>query len=266
MPTMVMTTNRGIDMIDLHSHLLPGVDDGAQTFEEALYLADLAVKEGIRQLIVTPHHRNHRYLNHGNDVCEATEHLAHYYQQNGISLQIRPAQEIRLNENLLDDIYSGDVLALDEEGKYFLIEFSTRKVPDYAYPLFKAMIVEGMIPVIAHPERQHIFAKDLNKLYEFIQIGCIGQLTASSYIGAFGSELKRVSQQMIEHNLVHIIASDAHNTTNRLFNMKKAYQQLESEYGKRKAIYFQENARCVWDGEDGQWALPKKKKRWFNLF
>lgn len=253
-------------MIDLHSHLLPGVDDGAQTSEDSLILAELAIREGIKHLVLTPHHRNHRYINHAKDVCEATEDLVKHCQANGIELDMRASQEIRIYERLLDDIYGEDLLSLDEEGRYFLIEFPTKSIPDYASSLLKAMIREGMTPVIAHPERQHVFAKDLNKLYDFIAMGCVGQLTASSYIGAFGGELKRISQQMIEHNLVHVLASDTHNTTNRPYNMRRAFEQLRAEYGDAMVSYFHENARCIWDGETGRWATPKKKKRWFNLF
>ncbi|WP_124059153.1 tyrosine-protein phosphatase [Vaginisenegalia massiliensis] len=254
-------------IIDLHSHLLPGVDDGAQTVEQSLELARLGVKEGVKHLVLTPHHRNGQYLNYKADVLHAADALNRIYQENGIELEVYPSQEIRINEKFMDDLYNDKLLSLDADGKYYLIEFPTASIPDFALPLIDGLCAEGITPVIAHPERNHIFGKDLNRLYEFIELGCLAQLTTSSYAGMFGQKIHDICCQMIERNLVHILASDVHHITGRPFNWQAALQQMQSEYDQEMVDYFMQNARDIFNGDAVKRYKPEKgKKSWFKLF
>ncbi|MGX7075320.1 tyrosine-protein phosphatase [Globicatella sanguinis] len=253
-------------LVDIHSHLLPGVDDGAKDIENSIELAQVAVSEGVEHLILTPHHYNNQYVNHKYDVIKATEELQRIYDRAGINLKVYPSQEIRIHHDLLDNIlYKDDYLSLDARGKYYLIEMPTKSVPDYALDLLKEMIQQGMVPVIAHPERNHAFAKDIRLLYQFIEAGCLSQVTSHSYIGFYGEKLRKISQEMIEHNLIHIISSDAHHLEYRPFNMQKAYEQVELDYDSRLAEYFKHNAAAVFNGDDVVTMRPKKKKR-FGFF
>ena len=253
-------------LVDIHSHLLPGVDDGAKDIENSIELAQVAVSEGVEHLILTPHHYNNQYVNHKLDVIKATEKLQRIYDRADINLKVYPSQEIRIHHDLLDNIlYKDDYLSLDACGKYYLIEMPTKSVPDYALDLLKEMLQQGMVPVIAHPERNHAFAKDIRLLYQFIEAGCLSQVTSHSYIGFYGGKLRKISQEMIEHNLIHIISSDAHHLEYRPFNMQKAYEQVELDYDSRLAEYFKHNAAAVFNGDDIVTMRPKKKKR-FGLF
>lgn len=170
-------------MIDLHSHLIPGVDDGAEDLDKSLELARLAVSEGVQHMVLTPHHRNGRYLNRKADVLIAVEQLRQDYQAAGIAMKLYASQEIRINEEFFDDLYNGDLLPLDESGRYYLIEFPTTSIPDYSWSLIKEMLNQGITPVIAHPERNHVFAKDMNLLHQYIEAGCVSQIISSSYVG-----------------------------------------------------------------------------------
>ncbi|MBF6977540.1 hypothetical protein IU403_00085 [Aerococcaceae bacterium zg-BR22] len=253
-------------LVDIHSHLLPGVDDGAQTIDQSIELAQLAVSEGIEHLLLTPHHYNNQYVNHKAEVVEATEALQQIYDKAKVPLRVYPAQEIRIRETLLDDLlYSDDFLSLDSGGRYYLIEMPTKTVPDYALSVLKSVLAAGITPVIAHPERNHEFAKNLRLYYQFIEAGCLGQLTSHSYIGFYGQKLRAISMEMIEHNLVHMVSSDAHHIEKRPFNMKDAYAQLSEDYDERLALYFQQNARAVFNGESVKRMRPKNKKR-FGIF
>lgn len=253
-------------LVDIHSHLLPSVDDGAKDIDDSLELARLAVSEGVKKLILTPHHYNNQYVNHKEDVIEATEALQKKYDRAGIPLEVFPAQEIRIQEDLVDNIlYKNDYLSLDARGKYYLIEMPTKTVPDYALDVAREMIDNGMIPVIAHPERNHAFAKNIRLLYQFIEMGCLGQLTSHSYIGFYGEKLRQISQEMIEHNLVHVIASDAHNLKNRPFNLKVAYKTLADDYDVKLVKYMQQNTELIFNGESVKRMRPKNKKR-FGIF
>ena len=116
-------------MIDLHCHLLPGVDDGARTLEDSLAMAQQAVSEGISHILVTPHHKNGKYLNPKEAVVEATAALQAELNGRGIGLTLFPGQEVRINGELLEDIEKGDILFVDDEERYLLIEFPTMSIP-----------------------------------------------------------------------------------------------------------------------------------------
>lgn len=258
-------------MIDLHCHLIPGVDDGAIDMEDSVELAKSAIKEGIKHIILTPHHRNGQYVNNARDVLQATEELKRHYASLNLPLKVFGAQEIRLTEQFLDDLEQNKLLSLDGRGKYYLIEFPTKKVPKFTEDLIEEIVSRGITPVIAHPERNHELAQDLEFLYELVEMGCLTQLTASSYVGAFGPKLQDICYQMLEHNLVHIIASDAHDVEKRPHNMKRCFSEIHKVYGMDMVRYLQENSRRIFNGEPInkrqplQFTQPKRKKR-FGLF
>jgi len=256
-------------VIDLHCHLLPGVDDGARTLDDSLAMAQQAVSEGISHILVTPHHRNGKYLNPKEAVLEATTALQKELDDRGIGLTLYPSQEIRINGDLMDDIENEDILFIDEEQRYLLIEFPTLSIPAYTEQLFFKLRQQGITPVIVHPERNQAIIDDPNILLPFIERGALAQVTASSYAGAFGKDIAKLSSQLIEANLVHILASDAHNTRGRGFHFQKAFAKLEAEFGPEKVAYFKQNAKDLFNGDVVHTEAPSEvyqKKKRFRLF
>ncbi|MBS4761717.1 hypothetical protein KG089_03205 [Carnobacteriaceae bacterium zg-ZUI252] len=250
-------------MIDIHAHLLPDVDDGAQTIEESIALAKQAVLDGITQMVLTPHY-NQRFINHKDDVITAVEQLQRLYDSQDIPLRVMPSQEIRLTKTLVDDIlYGDDYLSLDDTGKYYLIEFPTKTIPDDALSILEELVSQGITPIIAHPERNHVFAKNLKKLRQFIELGCLAQVTSHSYLGTYGEKLRHVSHEMIKQNLVHVIATDAHHSVKRPVILNAAYQQLEKEFNRDTATYFQKNAEDIVLGKDIN-RRPPTKSNWLG--
>src|SRR5699024_5471291 len=114
-----------------------------------------------------------------------------------------------------------EILFVDEQNRYLLIEFPTMSIPHYADSLFFQLMQDGITPIIVHPERNQEIISNPNRLLDFIDRGALSQLTASSYTRVFGKEIAELSSKLIEANLVHILASDAHNTRGRSFNMKE---------------------------------------------
>lgn len=264
-------------LIDLHSHLIPGVDDGAQTIEESLALARQAVSEGIEHSVLTPHHSNGQYNNYGQDVIRRVKELQEIYNQEGIPLTIYPGQEIRLTEQFMDDLYNNQLLSLDGGGRYYLCEFPTKTIPTFAKSVFEELIRQGMTPVIAHPERNHAIMQDYSILQEFIEMGCVGQLTAVSYSGQIGERFLKVARDFIGMGLVQIMSSDAHSVEWRPLNMKVSYDRMLEEFGTERVQLFQANARAIINGDDIQKLYPmdnqivrkrrvREKKRFFGLF
>jgi len=254
-------------MIDLHCHILPGVDDGANSLEDSLAMAEKAVSEGIGHILVTPHHMNGKYLNRKEDVIKATESLQNELNNRGINLTLYPGQEVRINGDLLEDIKNHDVLFVDEEERYVLVEFPTLSIPHYTEALFFQLGQKGITPIIVHPERNQEIIDNPNVLLPYIERGALAQLTASSYVGIFGKEIEEFSSKLIEANLVHILASDAHNINGRGFHMKEAYAKLEKNFGSEMSDYFSNNTKAIFNGDFLHPKTPtevnrKRKKPW----
>ena len=256
-------------MIDLHCHILPGIDDGAKSWDESLEMARLAVSEGITHILATPHHMNRSWVNPKGVVESLTNELQDRLDAENIPLTIFPGQEVRLHGEIIKNMNNNEICFIDEGNQYVLIEFPTAEVPAYADRLFYEMQTNQITPIIVHPERNHAILKAPNILYEFANRGVLSQVTAASYIGKFGKEIEKLSHQLIDHNLTHFIASDAHNTTNRLFHMKEAMQKLEKEFGKERVQLFDQTTRKLINGDPVVSPEPIKieeKKGFFGLF
>lgn len=237
-------------MIDLHTHFLPNVDDGSDSIEESVRMAELAVQEGVSHAVVTPHHNRYWVTNPKDKVLERIKEVEAAVNKAGIPLTFSPSQEIRMNEEFLDELLAGNYLPLDKKGKYYLVEFSWRDFPTFAKKYLKTMLEEGMIPVIAHPERQRAFLDDPELLPSLIKMGCIAQVTATSVIGGYSREIEQAAHQMMRDNLIHTIASDAHNTSDRPFNLTPALERLETDYGANYRDYLVDNARRIFESKE----------------
>ncbi|WP_444684993.1 tyrosine-protein phosphatase [Alkalicoccus luteus] len=213
-------------MIDIHSHLLPGLDDGAQTEADTLELAKAAVAEGITHVIATPHHKNGVYENEALLIEGAVEQTNELLRHHEIPLTVLPGQEVRLYGELLEDWRAGKLLTLNRSD-YMLVEFPSNSIPRFATQLFYDMQLEGITPVIAHPERNKVLIEKPSLLYRYVQHGALSQLTAGSLAGKFGKKLQRFSLELLEHNVVHFVASDAHHVKTRGFHLQEAYLQAE---------------------------------------
>lgn len=236
-------------MFDIHTHLIPNVDDGAQSMEETIQLARAAIEEGIEHLVLTPHHNQYWVKNEKDKVLRLTEEIRQVLKEENIPLSVAPGQEIRMNEEFMDDLTAGNYLSLDGAGKYYLVEFSWRSMPVFAKSYLQQMLDLEIIPVIAHPERQRPFLDHPELLVELIDMGCIAQVTATSVIGGYTQEIKEAAFQMIEQKLVHVIASDTHNLHERPYNLVKAAKVLENNFGlEHKDVLFN-NAKNIVEGK-----------------
>jgi protein-tyrosine phosphatase len=238
--------------IDLHCHILPGIDDGAQTMEESIAMAQAAVKQGITHILATPH-VNHRYQNDADIVFEKVTELQKELNAREIPLQIFEGQEIRIYEDLVQDFLSGKLLTADVEGRYMLIELPTQTIPEYTFPVLQKLISIGVTPIIVHPERYLSIQENPSNVLDFLSQGCLLQLTAPSICGIYGKETKNTAIELVKHGYIHMIASDAHGKGKRDFYMKQAFEKLEKQFGHNTTEYFNDVARSVVNGSD----LPK---------
>ena len=256
-------------MIDLHCHLLPGVDDGSKSMDISLKLANDAVRDGIDYALLTPHHMNGIYLNHKKVVIKQTQEFQMELDRREIPLKVFPGQEVRINGDLLTALDQDDILFADEGGRYLMLEFPSDDVPSYTNNIIYEIMQRGIIPVIVHPERNAKIMRQPDILYDLLSKGCLSQITAGSYVGTFGHNIKKFSTQLIQAGQVYIFASDAHDLPNRKYEMRKAFHKLRREFGEDLTNELEENAKSIINGD---FVLPhelqpiKSKKRRWGLF
>lgn len=254
-------------MIDLHCHILPGVDDGAQTLEDSLAMAEKAISQGITHILCTPHHNNGKYKNPKQTVIPRVAQLQEELDQRQLPLTVLEGQEVRITGDLLEDMSRDEILFTDLEDTYILIEFPTMDIPAYTEQLFFELRGLGKIPVIVHPERNAKFREDPNRLIPFLDMGVLAQLTAPSYVGTFGKSIQKTAKEMVKHNLVQMVASDAHGVTKRNFYLKEAFEAIEKDFGQEKFLAMQQVAKDLLNGDFIDFPVyTEVKKRKFGLF
>ncbi|GGG21772.1 tyrosine-protein phosphatase [Paenibacillus abyssi] len=231
-------------MIDIHTHILPGLDDGAESMEEALEMARIAADQGIRSVIATPHHLNGRYDTPMTTVNEMVEKLNHEIKKHHIQLQVKAGQEIRVHHRFAEELYQGRIGSLND-SRYILLELPDHQIPEILDEVLHEILVDGMTPIIAHPERNVELAAHPEKLAELIGRGVLCQLTAHSLIGLFGKQAQKTSLHFCKSRLIHFIASDAHNPYRRSFALKEAYKAVHRLLGPQYADYYDNNASRV---------------------
>jgi protein-tyrosine phosphatase len=247
---------------------MPEVDDGAKDLQESVEMAKMAVAEGITHIVATPHHNNGQYSNSKQQIVAKVRELQNTLQKENIPLTILPGQEPRINGDILQDYENGNLLTINDFGKYVLIELPSNHVPRYTEKLLFDLQMKELTPIIVHPERNQEIIENPDILYQLVKKGACTQITASSVTGHFGKKIKKFAFDVIEANLTHFIASDAHNVTTRPFRMQEAYEMIEKEFGVSTVYYFRENAELVIEGQTIYREIPQriKKKKFLGLF
>ncbi|CAH0136279.1 Tyrosine-protein phosphatase YwqE [Peribacillus sp. Bi96] len=254
-------------MIDLHCHIIPGVDDGSLDMQESMAMAKKAVEAGITHLFATPHHLNERYVNVKDDIIDRVFELNECLQQEKIPISVHPGQELRIHRELFVSLEKGEVLTLDNTYKYLLLELPSGHVPSYTQELIYELLLKGITPIIVHPERNKELIKNHDLLFKLVQEGALTQLTSGSIIGLFGKNIKSFSKKILEHNLAHFIATDAHNVGSRGFSLQEAYETITKTFGNERTFYFKENAEQLIKGQSPSIVKPVKfKKKILGIF
>lgn len=255
-------------MVDLHCHLLPGIDDGSKNMEISLRLAKEATENGVTHALLTPHHMNGRYLNHKKDVIKLTNEFRKQLKEHKIPLTVFPGQEVRINGQLIDALDKDDILFADESNRYLMLEFPDDDVPHYTNQMIFELQRRKIIPVIVHPERNTKIMDHPELLYQLLQKGCLSQITASSYVGTFGKKVENFSEKLIKNGQGYLFASDAHDLPGRKYEMRQAFKKLRKEFGSGLADQYADNARSIINGENVPINTMKelKKEKRFWLF
>ena len=216
-------------MIDLHHHCLPGVDDGPRDWNEAVALCRLAESEGIETIVATPHVLRGRWRNVG--VATLRSLASELQARVGQSPRILLGSECFFVHDIADVLADGNTVVPLADRNYVLIEFASNAVPPMVeQPLYR-MQLEGWTPIIAHPERNLVFQEKPELLASLVQLGAKTQITAASFTGHFGKEAAASATEWLSSGLVHIIASDAHNTEKRPPRTREALRVVTEQAG-----------------------------------
>lgn len=221
-------------MFDIHSHILPGLDDGAKDLQESLALLKVAQDDGITHMVATPHIHIGRFDNSVSHLYTDIEKLKAGALAAGIKMQLAVAAEIRLDIEIMALVLSNKLPFIGSLGSdnYILLELPHSHVPQGYDKFINWLAKQGIKVIIPHPERNREIQANPFYIERLNQLGCDFQLTASSLEGAWGESAKAISINMLENNLVRYIASDAHSIKRRpplLSNAKKIVKHLLSE-------------------------------------
>jgi protein-tyrosine phosphatase len=238
-------------MIDIHHHLLYGLDDGAKDVETSFEMAKMAIDDGITHVACTPH-ANSEYMFRPEKNAAL---LAELQQKLGNQLMLGLGCDFHLSFDNIEDALAHPTKYTVNGKRYLLVEFPDFGIPQNISASFYEMAVAGIVPILTHPERNLTLMQKPEKLAQWLRMGCLVQVTAGSLVGGFGRGPQRIARELLDWGWVHLIATDAHNTTSRPPVMSKAREFIAQHIGAEEAERLcMQNPRAVFQGE----ALPEQ--------
>ena len=216
--------------VDIHCHMLPGLDDGSDSWDESLAMARLAVADGFSTVIATPHQLGNYAANDGDTIRLRTRRFQEYLDANRVPLTVLPGADVRIEPDLIPKLRTGEVLTLADRRRYVLLE-----LPHELYVPIDRLLGElgsaGMIGILSHPERNQGILSRPQLVETLVDAGCLMQVTGGSLTGSFGPEIMRFSEWMLSQGLVHFLATDAHGSDMRRPLLYEAFLRVEDLAG-----------------------------------
>lgn len=212
-------------LVDIHCHLIPGIDDGAKSWDETLAMARMAVDDGIETIVVTPHQLGNFSHNRGPQIREKTAELQRVLDEHEIPLTVLPGADVRIEPEMVALLCRGEVLSLADRRKHVLLELPH----ELYFPLegvLDQLHAHNMVGILSHPERNQGLLKDPRLIEPLVDRGCLMQVTAGSLMGTFGPPAQQFAEWMIQRRLVHFLSTDAHGPKSRRPLMQRAFWQV----------------------------------------
>jgi len=234
-------------MIDIHTHLLPQIDDGPQDWDECLAMIRQAVRDGIEGAVCTPHILSVLDEQLEEKIQYKFRQLQDLIQRNGISFPIWLGSEIHCQSRFSP---KSKIATYNGNGRYLLMELPLAELPvDAGEQLFQ-LTLQGVTPVLAHPERNALVVKNIELAFQLVQQGVLMQINAGSLTGVFGKTVRQTAFEMMKRRMVHAVASDSHNSSTRPMLLKRAYDFTAERWGKNLAdLIFITNPKKILHGE-----------------
>jgi len=254
-------------MVDLHCHILPGLDDGAANMEESMAMAESAIADGITHVVATPHSSN-EYIFDFSRVRGLRDELQ---AKVGGRLTIATGCDFHLNPENLGSLHKDPRHYCINQRDFLLVEFNEFSIPPSMDQTLHAIQLAGVQPIITHPERNGILRSRPERLKKWVRQGCFAQVTGGALTGGFGSSAQQDALRWIGEGLIHFVASDAHNTRTRPLRLQPAYDVVVDRFGQEKArALFQDNPLAALEGRElphvpelEDELPPRRRKRFF---
>ena len=251
-------------MIDMHSHIIYGVDDGSKNKEMTLEMLKLSIECGVKKIVATPHYMKGRFNVEYGEIKDKINELRQMVSEEKLDIEIYCGQEVYYRENILE-YYEEGAIGTINDSRYMLIElpmreFDVNNVIDNLYEL----TLKGIVPIIAHPERYIPFIKKPSLINDFIKEGYLFQLNAGSIVGDFGKEVKKLALNYLGNGVYYICGSDAHSDGKRNPNMSEECLKVLSDYKSE----FIKNGQLILDDKEVKRKinLIKERKKLFGIF
>jgi protein-tyrosine phosphatase len=258
-------------MIDLHCHILPGLDDGAQSLEDALEIARFAEKDGVEKIVGTPHLYRGGFTPEDLGIIEEKrQELAQALRSNNINVELYAGAEVHIAHNLIEEIKKNREALVINQSSYMFVEFPSGHVFSGVKNLFFELMSLGINPVIAHPERNSVFVRNPSLLYELTQMGAYSQANSGSFTGVYGMMSQEAVFKFLELGFIHFIASDSHDTKSIPPKLSEAVRKAGEIIGDQDAASLvRDNPQAVLD--DGELTYyphavdPREKEKSFHI-
>jgi len=218
-------------MVDIHSHILAGVDDGAKTLEESVAMARMAADCGTTDIVATPH----ADLVYPFDSEVIDQKIAELKAACGDVVRIHRGCDFHLHYDNIQEALENPRKFTINGHQYLLVEFSDLAVFRTTGEVFERMRLAGLVPVITHPERNLLLQQRISSLRSWVADGCLIQVTAQSFFGRFGKRARAFAAELMKQGLVHFVASDAHDCRDRPPRLDEAFRHIEKLYGRKRA-------------------------------
>lgn len=256
-------------MIDIHSHILPYVDDGSRDMEMSLKIAQIYVENGFDKVIATPHFMDGISYKTKMELEIGLEALKKELARAGFPLEVYLGNEVYLRPDVIEDIEKDRVSTLNN-SRYVLIELPINEIPIYVEDIIYKFQLKGYVPIIAHPERYSKISEDPNILYKYISMGALAQLNLQSLEGFYGSRVKTTAEILLKQNMIHFVGTDSHSNRHRAPNVTESlnilYDLIDEDYYE---LITESNQELVLSNDPIIITQPMKienKKRGFGIF
>ncbi len=232
-------------MIDIHSHILPGLDDGSKSWDMTLQMCRLAFRDGITHIVTTPH-SDDTYVYNRDRVRDLITELSHKI---GDELTFSVGCDFHLSFENIEDAIAYPQRYTIASTQYLLVELSEYGIPPQLSESFWSLQAAGIIPIITHPERNAILQRRPERVLEWVDAGCLVQVTASAITGSWGETVRRIAMWLLENNAVHVLATDAHDDKHRKPILSEARNAIARRFGTNLArVLVQDNPEAIVSG------------------
>jgi len=254
-------------MIDIHSHVVWGLDDGATDMQQSLSILRGAAESGTTDIVATPHSNSE--FRYESELLE--ERMAELTVRTGGRPRIHRGCDLHLSFDNIEEVLRRPAKYSINGKQYLLVECPDFSVGGHMEGVLQQLLDTDLVPIITHPERNPVLQRKLSRVEEWVELGCLVQVTARSICGGFGRAASRATNRLLERGMVHVVASDAHDPEHRHARLDAAYGIVQSRFGKEEAdILFTHNPQAIIEGIQlsggKQIRDPGETQRWWQFW